>query len=229
VRTNHCEAEKRVLHEQLRNAWQVRKRLMRISPVLNLTPEGLALGAGTVLVPADGPRQLQSLRGQGARVLALLSAAYGRAVAPSVLGNIERAAKAWHEGDDCLAYIYLAHTGLRDLQDPYEAARRLFIVDGFMKAGTSPRAVLDALGLGTAYTDTIEKFYNPEEPRVPAGSGRVSGQWTRLLSWIGELDAAQVVELGAYASRVLGPAVLPWLHLGCCSSRRLTISASTAK
>src|SRR5580698_10837211 len=104
---------KRVLHEQLRNAWQVRKRLMPISPVLNLTPEGLALGAGTVLVPADGPRQLQSLRGQEARVLALLSVAYGRAVAPSVLGNIERAAKAWHEGDDCLAYIHLAHTGLR--------------------------------------------------------------------------------------------------------------------
>ncbi|HWX83956.1 MAG TPA: hypothetical protein VNZ48_10210 [Xanthobacteraceae bacterium] len=88
---------------------------------------------------------------------------------------------------------------------PYEAARRLFIVDGFMKAGTSPRAVYDALGLGAAYTDAVEKLFNPDEPRVPAGSGRISGQWMRLLSWIGELDAAQVVELGAYASRVLGP------------------------
>jgi hypothetical protein len=171
-----------VLHEQLRNAWHVRKRAVPISPVLNLTPEGLVLGAATVLVPADGPRRLQSLRGRETRVLALLSAAYGKAIAASVLGNIERAAKAWREGDDCLAYIHLAHAGLRDLQDPYESARRLFIVDGFMKAGTSPRAVFDALGLGAAYADTIEKLYNPDEPRVPAGSGRISGQWTRLLS-----------------------------------------------
>ena len=92
-----------MLHEQLRNAWHARKRVVPISPVLNLTPEGLVLGAGTVLVPADGPRRLKSLRGQEARVLALLSAAYGRAIAPSVLGNIERSAKAWSEGDDCLA------------------------------------------------------------------------------------------------------------------------------
>lgn len=40
---------------------------------------------------------------------------------------------------------------------------------------------------------------------MPAGSGRISGQWTRLLSWIGGLDAAQVVELAGYVSRVLRP------------------------
>ena len=125
-----------MLHEQLRNAWDARKRLVAISPVLNLTPEGLLLGAGTVVVPANGPRRLQGLRGQEARVLALLSAAYGKAVAPSVVGNITRAAKAWSEGDDCLAYIHLAHARLPTLQDPYEAARRLFMVDGFMKTGT---------------------------------------------------------------------------------------------
>ena len=45
-------------------------------------PEGLVLGAGTVLVPAHGARRLTSLDGQEARVLALLSAAYGKAVAP---------------------------------------------------------------------------------------------------------------------------------------------------
>jgi hypothetical protein len=193
-----------VLHEQLRNVWHARKRFVPISQALNLTSQGLVLGAATVLVPTDGPRQLQSLRGRETRLLALLSAAYDKAIAPSVLGNIERAARAWSEGDDCLAYIHLAHAGLGELQDPYEAARRLFIVDSFIKAGTSPRAVFEVLGLGAAYTDTIEKLYNPEEPRVPAGSGRISGQWTRLLSWIGELNAAQVAALGAYVLRVLG-------------------------
>jgi hypothetical protein len=144
------------------------------------------------------------MRGQEMRVLALLSAAYGRAIAPSVLGNIERAAKAWSEGDDCLAYIHLAHAGLREPQDPYESARRLFIVDGFMKAGTSPRAVCEALHLGTAYINFLEKLYNPAQPRVPAGSGRPSGEWTRLISALGSLTAAQVAELGTYALRLGG-------------------------
>ncbi|HWX83955.1 MAG TPA: hypothetical protein VNZ48_10205 [Xanthobacteraceae bacterium] len=100
-----------MLQQQLRNTWHARKRFAPISRVLNLAPEGLVLAAATVLVPADSPRRLQSLRGQEPQVLALLSAAYGKAIAPSVLGNIERAAKAWREGDDCLAYIHLAHAG----------------------------------------------------------------------------------------------------------------------
>src|SRR3984893_16231815 len=130
-----------MLQERLRNAGHARDRAVAISPVLMLAPEGLALGAGTILVRADSSRRMQSLDGQEARVLALLSTAYGRGVAPSVLGNIERAAKAWSEGDDCLAYIHLAHARLPALQDPYDAARRLFIVEGFLEAGTSPRAV----------------------------------------------------------------------------------------
>jgi hypothetical protein len=199
-----------VLHEQLRNAWHARKRFVPISPVLNLAPEGLVLGAATVLVPADGPRRLQSPRGGEARVLALLSAAYGKAIAPSVLGNIERAAKAWREGDDRLAYIHLAHTGLRDLQDPYEAARRLFIVDGFMKAGTSPRAVFEALRLSSAYIAAVEKFFNPDEARVPAGSGRTSGEWTDSEE-IGGNDAARAGTTGQeeQGSSVPGRAPLP--------------------
>jgi hypothetical protein len=225
-----------VLHEHLRNAWHVRKRAVLISPVLNLSSNGLILGAGTVLVPADGARQLQGLHGQEARVLALLSAAYGRAVASSVLGNIQRAAKAWREGDDCLAYIHLAHARLPALQDPYEAARRLFIVEGFMKAGTSPRAVFEAFHFGAAYIDAVEKLFNPDQPRVPAGSGRTSGEWTDsgatagddaarpgtagqeeqgssvlgraplpAAGFLGELNATQAAELGAYALRVLTP------------------------
>jgi hypothetical protein len=226
-----------VLHEQLRNAWRARERAVCISPAMHFASEGLILGAGTVVFPAEGPRQLRSLQGQEARVLALLSAAYGKAAASSVLGNIERAGKAWSAGDDCLAYIHLAHARLPTLQDPYDAARRLFIVDGFMKAGTNPRVVFEALHFGAAYIDAVEKFFNPDQPRVPAGSGRTSGEWTdsgamggddaarpgtarqeehgsSLLgrmplpaaSFLGELNAAQAAELGAYALRVLSAA-----------------------
>ena len=231
-----------MLQERLRNAWRARERTIAISPVLTLAPQGLVLGAGTVLVPADGSRRLQNLQGQETRVLALLPAAYGRAVAPSVLGNIARAAKAWSEGDDCLAYIHLAHARLPQLQDAHETSRRLFIVDHFMKAGTSPAIVMAVLGLDASAIDAVGKLYNPDEPRVPAGSGRTSGEWTdepggdeqpgsssgrppasghpslldtgpaasessavtsRLLSWMANLDAAQITGLAIYGARVL--------------------------
>jgi hypothetical protein len=45
---------RRVLKQQLRDAWRVRERAVRISPVMNFTPEGLVLGAGTVLLAANG-------------------------------------------------------------------------------------------------------------------------------------------------------------------------------
>lgn len=86
-----------------------------------------------------------------------------------------------------------------------------------------------ALDIDTRYIGAVEKGYNPAEQRVPAGSGRTSGEWTdgesageddgaegsqgsSLLgrmplppsSFLGELDAGQVAELGAYASRLLG-------------------------
>ena len=182
-----------MLHEQLRNAWHARKRFVTINPVLGFTPEGLVPGAGTVLIPRPdsvcaGCKTWQARKHE---LLALLSAAYGKAISPSVLGNIERAAKAWGEGDDCLAYIHLAHARLREPPDPTEAARRLFTVDGFMKAGTSPCVVFDALGLGAAYNDLVKKVYNPAEPRVPAGSGRTSGEWTDSEETSGEEAAGR--------------------------------------
>jgi hypothetical protein len=189
--------------QQLREAWHARERAFPIYPVLHLGPEGLVLGAGTVVVPAHGARQLTSLDGQEAQVLALLSAAYDKAVAPAVLGNIARAADAWRQGDDCLAYIHLAHSRLPELSETQEAARRLFLAEGFLDAGGSPRALFKAFNLDAAYIDAVEKVYNPAEPRVPAGSGRPSGQWTRGLSVLGDLSAEAGEQLESFALRLL--------------------------
>ena len=169
-----------MLHKHLREEWPARKRAISLSPVLTFAPEGLVLGAGTMIVPADAPRRLQSLRGQEARVLALLSAACGKAVAPSVLGNVERATKAWNDGDDCLAYVHLSHSGLQPLNEFRAGAYRLLMARCAMMAGASPRDVFEALHLDARYIETIEKAYNPDEPRVPAGSGRTSGEWTDI-------------------------------------------------
>lgn len=191
------------MDQRLREAWHARERAFPIHSVLHLAPEGLVLGAGTVLVPTMAARRLTSLDGQEARVLALLSAAYGKAVAPAVLGNIARAADAWRRGDDCLAYIHLAHSRLSELQHAHEAARRLFLAERFLEAGGSPQGVLEALNLDAAHIEAVEKAYNPAEPRVPAGSGRISGEWTRGLSVLGDLTVEATEELGSFALRLL--------------------------
>jgi hypothetical protein len=87
-----------VLNQQPRGGRRAPAPIEPISTVLRIAPEGVVLGAGTILLSADGPRQLRTTNGCEARVLALLSAAYDRAVGPVVLGNIDRAAKAWNAG-----------------------------------------------------------------------------------------------------------------------------------
>ncbi len=116
-----------MLDHQDRDGSRAFSRSAPISSVRRFAPEGLVLGAGTVLLPADAPRRVRSIKGCEARLLTLLSAAYGRAMDLAVLGNIERAAKAWNLGDDCLAYIHLAHARFSELPYPHDAAQRLLI------------------------------------------------------------------------------------------------------
>lgn len=226
--------ERDVLHKKLREDRPMRQRTEPLNPALTFSLEGLVLGAGTVLLEMDGRRRPQRLQGQELRLLALLSAFHGKPTAPSALQNIGRAAKAWSEGDDCLAYVHLAQAGLSPPQDFRLAAHRLEMAQSAVKHGASPRAVFKALHFDARYIDAVEKAYNPAEPRVPAGSGRTSGEWTdgastveddtasettaggashgsSLLvlpasSFLGELSAAQAVDLGAFAARLVNPA-----------------------
>lgn len=204
---------------ELHGARHARQGAVPVSTFPNFTEDGLVLGAGTVLLRTERPRQLEMLAGQEVRVLALLSIAYGRAVAPAVLANIERASKAWREGDDCLAYVHLAHACLGELELLWRAAERLAFADAFLKAGNNPRTLFEAMKLGRSYIDKLEKEYNPGEPRVPAGSGRASGQWTRdgggstseplsyltpgAASWLGDLAPSAATSLGDYALGLL--------------------------
>jgi hypothetical protein len=184
-----------VLHEQPRDRSLARDGLVFASPAMIFTPQGLMLGAGTILVRAEGTRKLRSLKGREQQVLALLSAAYGRAIAPSILGNIERAAKSWSQGDDFTAHIHLAHTGLRALDDFPRAAHRLRMAKGGLDHGASPRDVFEALRLDAHYIDALEKQYDPAQPRVPAGHGQISGQWTSG-DWSGGEEAGENAAVG---------------------------------
>lgn len=128
-----------MLHELPRRKW--RERAMPIQPVMTFAPERLVLGAGTVLLRGNEERQLEDMGGEEKRLLAMLSAFHSRATASAALRNIQRAAKAWRQGDDCLAYIHLAHAGFSRPQDLLSAAYRLEMAQCAMKCGASPHAV----------------------------------------------------------------------------------------
>jgi hypothetical protein len=91
---------------------------------------------------------------------------------------VRRALAKAREGDAPLALTHLALAGVGRLTDPRDDARRLFIADGLMKAGVLPRTILEALGGDPPAQGDLARAYNPDQPRVPAGSGRESGQWT---------------------------------------------------
>jgi hypothetical protein len=82
-------------------------------------------------------------------------------------------AKHWHGGDKSLASIHLAQIGLPDIGE--DAAYRLALAAELIQAGMAPRELAEELGLEPP-AGLLK--YDPNQPRVPAGSGRESGQWT---------------------------------------------------
>ncbi len=57
-------------------------------------------------------------------------------------------------------------------------------------------------------SSTVAKLYNELEPRVPAGNSILSGRWTKILSFLGDLTGAQAEQLGLWATRLLGPTAI---------------------
>jgi hypothetical protein len=161
--------------EALQKRWQDEGRFRGLHAGMSLEREGVMLGARTVLAKRCGDGSLES---EDARVLTLLSVAYGTPVGPSVVGTIRRASKHAQAGDECMASMHIALARLPRLPDPSDAAQRLFIADGLMEEGVSPRDIWAALEFDPAPLDALEKEFNPSEARVPAGSGRPSGEWT---------------------------------------------------
>ena len=112
-----------------------------------------------------------------ARLKALLSVAYGRSIDTKSVGHLKAAAARWKPDDPARAEVHLALAKLGRLTNPDAAARRLFMADGLMKAGVSAGEILVAAGLAPASARSLLK-YDPQQPRVPAGNGRASGEWT---------------------------------------------------
>ena len=163
--------------EQLQKQWRDGARFRGLHASLALEKDGLVLGANTILAKRKHDGAL-ALDGEEAKLLTLLSVAHGRPIGASVLKVFRRASDCAKAGDTCMASMHVA-LALPAIRDPADASRRLFIVNGLLAKGVAARDVWTALEFDPAPLDALDKEYNTNQPRVPAGSGRPSGRWMR--------------------------------------------------
>lgn len=161
--------------DALREQWRARRANAPLRAEMTFEDGALVLGAGAILAKTAAASDGAS---DDARLAALLGVAHRRPVAPRALAHIRRAIVKKREGETTLALIHLALSSVAKLERPAEGARRLFIADELMKAGIAPGAVIDAFKRFGGTLDDLERRYDPDQPRVPAGNGRESGQWT---------------------------------------------------
>jgi hypothetical protein len=156
---------------------EIRAVAGRIYSRLEITGRGFTLGAETVLAGmgrnARGRPRL-ALRDEP-RVMVLLSTAYGRPVAAHALAKMRRAAELWNEGEKALAHIHLAYMDLPPC-DGEDQMLRLFLAEECLAAGVTPAELMQAQGSDPAPLALLK--YDPDQPRVAAGSGPTSGEWT---------------------------------------------------
>ena len=165
-------------------AWRRRSSLSPLREVVSFEPENLVLGSGTVLrkLAVERPGTVSLYAGAAHdRMVALLAIAGRGRLAKGSLLQLETALEDWQRGNRGLAAIRLAFASLprvRDQDDGY----RLFLAEMALDAGLRPGELLKEVGHGDCLT--LLKG-SPNQPRVPHGSGRRSGQWTS-----GETEAA---------------------------------------
>lgn len=104
-----------MLVETLRADWTARGANARVCALPEFDGGALTLGAGTRVGLAKRgllSRKHDSEAFDEARVVALLAAIYGRAIAPSELAYVRGAPEKQSEGQKSLALVYLALAGL---------------------------------------------------------------------------------------------------------------------
>jgi len=166
-----------MLADRLSKAWGARRGSTPIEPVMRFSDEGLVLGAGTVLARSNGSGRAIAVDPSGPRLHALLTAAHLRRPTAGALAHLRKAAERWSQGHDGLATMHLALSQVGRLERPEADAQRLFLAGELLDAGFEADTIVDAIEAGGPALERLQK-YDPDQPRVPAGSGRTSGEWT---------------------------------------------------
>ena len=164
--------------QTLLDHWQCRRAVRSFHATVAVSDDGLVLGSGTILLPIGRERGTWLTPGRDAghdRLVALLAVAGGGRLPPDALHHAEMALDDWRRGDKALAAIRLAFAPLPRLDGEAEAYT-LFLAETALDAGLSPRELLAELGYAEAVGPLLKGA--ADQPRVPAGRGRASGQWT---------------------------------------------------
>jgi len=143
---------------------------------MTFTDAGLMLGR--VAIISFGKKVSVHQPGDNAKdvtIITLLTAAFGQPVMGGWTDTLRRATKLWQSGDKGLAQIHLSLMDLPRINE--DSAYRLSLAKEALEKGISPSRVLKHLGCHETALD-LDKRYNPDQPRVSAGSGAESGRWT---------------------------------------------------
>jgi hypothetical protein len=157
--------------ERAPEQWRAHLASNPVIPAMSFQKDGLVLGAGTLLWRSDAVPELAE-----PRLVVLLAAAHRRIARPLALAHIRKATSCWREGSDALASVHLALSRLDRLESPVADAQRMFWADRLLEEGFQPPAVISALDCRSPRCGL--RKYSPDQPRVPAGSGRTSGEWS---------------------------------------------------
>ena len=139
-----------------------------------ITDAGLVVGAGTSLMRMREDRfgrpQL-ALAEDRERALALYCVAFQRRPPPDFLRHLACASGNWPH-DKALANLRLVFAQLPRLANETDAWR-LHLAAALLDDEFPPGRLLSELG----FAPFDFRKYDPEQPRVPAGNGRQSGEW----------------------------------------------------
>jgi hypothetical protein len=205
---------------ELKKRWDDHVNSRRYHPGIVIKDSGLVLGEDTILVRMGETRsgaKALAVEADRERLLTLLGVSYWDQVPSGIVKNIENASEQWRRGEKVSAHIHLAFPRLPKLESANDAYR-LYLAEAFLDDGLPPREMLAGLGLGRSMRQ-LDKF-DPDQPRVPPGSGRESGEWTKdgsSASTSGDEDqkvqlAGDLIRVGRLtgSSIVRIPGEIPW-------------------
>ena len=119
------------------------------------------------------------------------------------LAKLRRAAELWNDGEKALAHIHLSYARLPPCEEVQ--ALRLLVADELIEAGVTPETLMKAQGFDPAPLALLK--FNLDQPRVPAGSGRESGEWSGGANidtaGVKEFIARRALEAARRAARAL--------------------------
>lgn len=159
-----------------------------VTNALTLTEVGFSMGDDMILMRRINGRI--AISEDSERCLASLSVLKKEALPAEYLLDLIGAAAHLRDGDVALANLRLVFSRLpaiRTSADADRLAAAIALLDGGMAASD----LMKNVGLSDDALNALEKF-DPNQPRVPAGNGRASGQWGSASS-----AEARVVALSA--------------------------------